>query len=436
MKLLESIGCDVIEKQSAKDAITLLQILPDIDLVICREKIGTEKTGFDISTFLEKEMSSTPILIIGNKITNYNHAKVIDATQPWRNIVAVAGKVMGMGTVFDESRVTSDYVPVGIHYFSSITSASICCDVYIRIKKDKSDYQYVKRLHASDQFSREDIVKYKESGLKDFYISKENFNQFVNFVTADLIGQLGNEKLASVDRILLSSEAYEVTLDRIHSLGIDNYTIEMVEKSIQSMEISLRENNNLTVFLKTLKDNQLSFAYAHSYLSCLILHKIVVHFDWESVQVLEKLTYVAYFHDISLKNISLMKINALCDLDNSDLSDIDKKLINNHALQSAAIIERFPKLPIGIAGIIKEHHGSKSGVGFPENLSTSIAPISMMFVVVENFVDEFLKIKGVPTNEDFIKIFANLGNRYNSSIYQQTLVALQNMTQSKKKPAN
>ena len=116
----------------------------------------------------------------------------------------------------------------------------------------------------------------------------------------------------------------------------------------------------------------------------------------------------------------------------SKLSSDNKNIINNHALQSSLIIERFPKVPTGTDIIIKEHHGSKSGIGLPDSLSISISPLSMMFIVVEHFVGEFLKIKGNPTNENIKDIFTILEKRYNKLTYLQTFVALQNMTLNKK----
>lgn len=436
LNIMKNIGGDVIEKDSASSAISLLQILPDVDLIICREQIGSEKSGLMVSQFLAKENYSTPLLVIGNKISDYKHLITIDSNQSWKNIISATGKILGVDVVFDENKVISVYVPVGVHYFLNITSFNLGCDIYIRVKKSENEFQYIKRLHSGDHFTREDIEKYQESGLKDFYISKDHFSGFVNFVTSKLTEKLKDPAISGEKLIRLEAEAYEVTLDRIHSLGIDDYTIELVEESVKSMENSLKDNNALLNFLQSLRANKLSYAYAHSFLSSLILHKIVNYFDWESTQVKEKLTYVAYFHDISLHNSNLMKINNPTDLKDGNLSEEEKKIILNHARESANIIERFPQIPNGIGTILMEHHGSKSGIGFPETLSISIAPLSMMFVVVEHFVDEFLKIQGTPKNEDFEKIFMRFHRVYNKVTYQQTLQALEKMILKKNKQAN
>lgn len=431
LNLMKSVGCDVIETKSAVDAISLLEILPNLDLVICREQVGIEKTAFLLANLFEKENKSIPLMVIGKAISQYKHLTVIDFTQPWQTIVLAAGKVLGMDISLDENRNTNEYVPVGVEYFLNITSTSMGCDVFIRVKKG-DDHQYIKRLYSTDSFTREDIGKYISGGLKDFYILRDHFSQFVNFATSQLTLKLENKNLSSSDRIKLTSEAYEITLDRINTIGVDEHTVEIIEESIRSMQVSLEEENALSKFLQALRSNKLSYAYSHCYLCSLILHKVVSSFDWDSAQVKEKFTYVAYFHDISLKE-NLMKFNNEEHvLKSINLNREERELIMNHANKSAAIIEKFQNVPPGVAAIVKEHHGAKSGIGFPTTLSIAISPMSMMFVVVENFVDEFLKIDGAPQAHDFERIFELLKNKYDKVTYEQTVNALQKMVMNKR----
>lgn len=417
LNLIKNAGCDVVEMKSSREAIELLRILPDLDLIICREIIKNDPAGLNISTYLTNEKLQTPLLIMKN--------------DDWKQIVTEALKVLGIGEG-GVKKILPVYVPVSIDYFMNINTLYSGCDVYIRVKKSEKDFQYVKRLHGGDHFNREDILRYHADGLSEFYISKDEFTKFVNFVTKDLIKKLGDNKISGTKRITLSSDAYKITKERIHSIGIDDLTILLVEESITSMTNLLKEQNNLAMFLKSLKANECSYAYAHSYLCCLILHKIITQFDWQSPQIREKLTYIAYFHDISLYGSDLTEINTQEDFDLARLTDEDRKIVNNHALDSAKIVEKFEKIPQGIGAIIKEHHGSKTGVGFVENYSAALMPLSMMFIVTEIFVDELLKVKGNPTGADMKIILSKLQPKFNKLTYGQTLVALQNMMTGKK----
>ena len=194
----------------------------------------------------------------------------------------------------------------------------------------------------------------------------------------------------------------------------------------------LKEPNILATFLKALKANECSYSYAHTYMCCLILTRIISKFDWQSPQIREKLAYIAYFHDISLDDSELTQVNTLEDYNNS-LLDIDaKKKIESHALDSARIVGKFDIVPPGVDTIIREHHGSRTGIGFVENYSATLMPLSMMFIVTESFVDELLKIEGSPSASDMKNIFSKLQMKFNKSTYGQTLTALQNMVMTKK----
>ena len=192
------------------------------------------------------------------------------------------------------------------------------------------------------------------------------------------------------------------------------------------MVTSLGEKNALADYLKMLKQNKLSYAYSHAYLSSLLFNKILKNFEWESAAVREKVMYICFFHDISLKTDTQMQITTLDELEKSNLSRPEKDMVMNHALLSAGMLDKFPKVPIGVGVILKEYHGIKTGYGFREGLSIGLSPLSMMFVVVEDFVSEFLKIQGVPSKDQVVDIFTKLEKVYNKVTYAQTIIALQN----------
>jgi hypothetical protein len=432
LNLTKTLGSDVVEMSSSKEAIELLRILPEMDLIICREIIKNDSAGYNLAQYLLGEKSNTPLLVVGNKVSSYKNLYNIEGNSEWRVIVEKVNQILNVNQD-DAFKALPEYVPASIYYFMNNNMVMSGCDIFIRVKKNEDEFQYVKRLHAGDHFSREDILKYYEGGLNEFYIAKEKFTQFVNFVTVDLIKKLSNKSISGNERISLSSDAYKVTQERINTIGVDEYTVKLVEESIDSMTALLKEQNVLATFLKALKAKECSYAYAHSYLSCLILHRIISKFDWQSPQIREKLAYIAYFHDIALDASELTEINTLEDFTNTEMRDEARKRVENHALESAKIVNKFENIPPGVDTIIKEHHGSKTGIGFVDTYSATLMPLSMMFIVTENFVDELLKIEGNPSSADMKNIFIKLQLKFNKSTYAQTLTALQNMVTATKK---
>jgi len=427
LNLMKAYDLEVIEKVNYEEGVELIEILPTIECVIIREPTKNHESIFSqlIDKLNEKEKKIS-LLIVGHKNYQYSAEYHVDPNSSWKVIIDIVGKILKLSPDIDYRDSLKEFIPIPIAYFYNITETSIGCDVYIRVKKSEGEYQYIKRLNSTDSFERADIERYGKSGLKDFFISKEHFPHFVNYVTDSVTLKLANPDLVDSERVKLTSEVYEITVDRIQTLGVDERTIEMVEESVKSMKTTLGKDNALTDYLALLSSNKMSYGYSHSYLTSLLLFKIVKGFEWDSHLVRDKITYISYFHDMSLPNDELMKIESQASLDASDLSKADRDLVLHHAIKSAEIVEKFPQVPLGLGPLIREHHGVKSGLGFRASLSIGLSPLSMMFVVVEDFVHQFLAIKENPSRDQIQQIFNNMELIYTKTTYAQTLLALQN----------
>lgn len=425
LNLMKSFDFEVIEKSSVREGLELIEILPAIDLILMNEKIDDVEVINDLIEYLKNNSYLTPIILVGSQKRNYDKIHLVDPNSSWKVMVDMVGKITGKTASNTNRGGEAAYLPIPVSYFLNIQETSMGCDVYIRVKKTEGDFQYIKRLNSTDSFNRAEIEKYMSQGLKEFYIPKEHFTRFVDYVTDQL-----TLKFISPDKntnsTQFNAEAYDVTRDRIASLGIDERTVALVEENLKGMSRTLGDKNALSDYLNNLRNNTMSFAYSHSYLTCLLLNKILKSFEWESAAVREKITYICYFHDISLKEDELIKISNQEELDKLELSREKQSLVLNHANKSAEIVDQFPQVPIGVSSLIREHHGIKTGVGFRTQLTITLSPVSMMFVVTEDFVHKFLTYPTPPNKDQIIQIFKELEQVYNKVTYAQTLLALQN----------
>ncbi len=433
LNLIKFLNVEVVEMGTLDDGMAFLAILPSIDLIVIKTPGFSEYQVGEFLTYLQEKGIFAPVIILGPMTLPV--PKNVKFEKNTKDFKYLALKVAGViGIEFENTKLDelNDFQSIPIEFFFNINSSSLGCDVYIRIKKSENDFQFIKRLHSNDQFTREDIEKYQSSGLKEFYISKNHFPDFVNYVTDQLIQKLSSNELIGFDRLKLSVDVFEVTKERIRMLGVDEYTKTLVDESIHSMMKSLSEKNSLAALFQMVKSHQLSYAYTHSYLIALLLHKVIESFDWKSPMIKERLSYVAYFHDISLSDEKHMMVGSQSELKKLNLTNSDEELVMKHALKSAEILEKFDELPAGISTIVKEHHGSKNGIGFPEELSISLSPLSMVFIVVEDFVNRFLTISHDPKLEDLIQIFDQLREKYKKSTYKEAFLALESMTAKSK----
>ena len=425
LSLLKCTGYNVLSQSNAEISLAFMETDFNIDLIICRPMIQNENTALLLINFLKKNNLTTPILTLGEMQSDYAHLQHIKSEASWEEILKKTGEILKVEIDLEKNIQTQSFNPVGINYFLSVSDIPIGCDVYIGVKKG-TEVHYVKRFHADEIIGREIIEKYKSSGLHQFYITQEQFKHFIDHSMKHLLYKLKSEKMSSETRHKLNSDSINLMSERIKSLGIDQTTVELVESSVNSMKESLGEKNALSNFMETLQSNKGSYGYQHSFLTCLILHRIAKKFYWFSHKIKEKMTLISYFHDIALPE-ELVAFNSEEAMMRADLKTSEKDLINNHALLSANIVGSFKFVPEDVASIIREHHGSLKGIGFHSHLSIAVSPISQMFIVVEDFVDEVLKLQAPPEKKDIEHILDILRPKYTKLTYEKTHAALKEM---------
>jgi hypothetical protein len=316
---------------------------------------------------------------------------------------------------------------INAHYFLDVNRLKCNLDVYIRVKKKEvGEYHYMKVLHAGDSFSEEEVKKYINAGLEEFFIHEEYFSTFIQDAAKQLISWIAEGEPQKTSTCEFESRVYDIVLEHVKLLAIDEITVKLVESGVASMKNSVGGQQSLLRFMDQLQANKFSFRYARTHLTCLLLYKVINKFEWNSWQIQDRLMYVAYFHDLTLTDDLYVKIHSAKEFDKTDLSGDEKKLVLNHALNASLLIDKFSCVPDGVSTIIKEHHGTKTGINFYQGLNMTISPLSMVFIVIERFVDEVLKAED-PTKARLVNILGGLQKVFDQGTYLQTMNILNKM---------
>ncbi len=321
-----------------------------------------------------------------------------------------------------------DYLPFPTSHFYLMT---LCpCDVYIKLAK-RTGEEFVKRLHFGEAFTKEDLKKYEEIGLKELFVLKDDRELFLNgLLTQSLKNLRGNHE--PIKAVEVTGDSFLISADLLKTLGITPACVAMVDQTIAHMRTQITKSDKLGTLLKKMFDNQMSFSYRRSYMINLVSFTLLPKMEWGSSEqqqmLLEKISMVSFFHDIYLEEERHLKVMSKEDLKVTKLSPRERDLILNHANKAALLIQNYPKLPSGIDQIIKQHHGVSNGVGFPEVLSTSISPMAIFFIVVEDFVTQVLE------NQDLAKmpiILADLKLKYTLPTYRKILTEIEGIFRKK-----
>lgn len=414
------VGTDVIHRKNADDTIELLRILPQVGLIITEAKVGLEDTAVKIFNFIKSENLSTALIIIGESKAISGEVLCLKEPVSWEILIKQAAQHLGVNLQDSIGKVRPDYLPVGVHYFYDISKTP--CDVYIRIKKAPNDFQFVKRIHSKDVFDKDTIQKYEDQGLKEFYIPKDYIQYFTTFVTNNLIQKLEREDLNMEERILTTANAHEIVRESIQAIGFDDASVELSDASINSMVKSVKDSPQVAELLKFLFSNKVSYAYQHCHLLALMCHYVLSKQSWYRAEHLETLSFVSFFSDVTLKSNAQMKISTMRDLNESNLTDEEKRQVMNHAKDAVALMANHPDANDYIKTVLIQSHGKLDGVGIEENPGEDLHPLSKVFVVADAFVKILLNPSMPSSKKDILPL---LTARFTNASYQKIIKALE-----------
>lgn len=394
LNLVTYTGSEVIPRDSAKEAIELMDILPNIDLIICSAKTGNEKTAEMIGSYLLENGRESGIIVLGEGFpeTIRDMAVSIPDSSDWEKVVESSLKVLGINEESLRKKAQPDYIPIPIHYFYSITST--CCDVFIRLKKGPDSYQYIKRLHQGDNFNKKTIDRYMSQGLSHLHIPKDFQKNFTNYVSDQLVERLANFEGTEEEHIDLIGNSFEVAIQEIQNMGFNGATIQLTESIINAMIDSANKNPDMSPLLHKVINSKTGYLYQNGHMASIVASECLKKLGLDKPELHEKMAYAAFFHDITLcDHEELAKITSYEDLEAMSLDEELWELAFNHALDASLMLGNNPEAPEGVGDIIKHHHGSINGKGYSTTGAVKLPRLSKIFLIACEFSSELLAYK-------------------------------------------
>lgn len=414
------VATEVILRQGAEDTIALLRILPQISLIITKAKVAGDDTAVKIHHFIKNESLETNMIILGECPQLANQVLCLQEPVSWEILIKQAASHLGVTVQDAIQKIKPDYLPVGLHFFYDIQR--VPCDVYIRIKKGPTEYQFIKRINSKDVFAKSDIQKYEEQGLKEFYIPKDYIQYFTTFVTNSLVSKLEREDLTLEDRILTTAHGHEIVRESIQKLGLEDSSVQLSDASITSMIKSIKDSPQVAGLIKFLFSNKVSYAYQHCHLLALMGHYVLSKQSWYKVEHLEILSFVSFFSDVTLRSHQQMQISSMQDLAESNLTDEDRQAVMSHAKDAAAILADHPDIDDYIKTVLIQSHGKIDGVGIEDDPSEELHPLSKVFIIADCFVKILLNPALPSTKKEILPI---LYARFSGPSYQKIIKTLE-----------
>nr|BDT28423.1 hypothetical protein BHI3_18890 [Bacteriovorax sp. HI3] len=392
VNLTTYLGVDLIHRKNAQETLSLLAILPSIDLIITNSQIEGEDTANIINDYLIENNLEIGLMTLGGAVKkSTDHTIAIASDKDWEKVIQTSAKVLGISEEVLAKKVVPDYVPVPVRYFLNLETVN--CDVFIRIKKSPTEFQYVKRIHNGDSFSKDSIQRYLEQGLEFFHVPKDHHKNFAIFLSNRLVDKIDSPHLDETQKIQIMGESYDIATKEIMKLGFNSETIQLTDTIIENMVKNFEKSPEMSNLLHKVINSKTGLLYQRSHMTSVVACEVIKNLKLVDSNSNEKIAFASFFHDIMLTDRDdLANINSFEELERAHLNESDWDLVFNHANEAAQLIKNHPEAPIGADEIIRHHHGAFNGKGF-SNAIEKLPDLSKIFIVAHHFVLELMRFK-------------------------------------------
>lgn len=365
-----------------------------INMVIIHNSKSNPNVSTELIPYLQQNNLSYPVLVVGEKKEHPEEIAYIPNSLDVRSIIRKSAKMMGVTAMQMAELEVPDFFPIGIDHFKRINKTNL--DIYI----SAGEKGYRQLFKAHQDIDHNLLQNLKVSGEAKLFVKKDDRLSLVNYLTQTQVSQLDNELLSANEQVSATSMMNELVSSKISELGITPETISEANSNMKQIASMGNKSRVMKDLLKNLINNSDNFLFQHTVMLNFLTNHIAKTMSWGLEEKRMKLSFVAFFHDITLKTPELAQIHSKVELHNARLSEEDFNLVENHAHKSAELITKFPHAPMGVDQLIRQHHGSLNGIGFQESFSSALSPMVLTFIVAEEFTHLVLKNSGhvIPTD--------------------------------------
>ncbi|MFN8369971.1 MAG: HD domain-containing phosphohydrolase [Bacteriovoracaceae bacterium] len=421
MNLQMYLGAEVLIKNNPDEALALIKLLPSINIIITRNKIDDVDVLEKILDYLEEKGSDTPVFCLGDYATTSPKVTVFKEILDYKSVIKKGASILGVTAESMVKKKINEYVPLPINILRSMDSTKFT--VYIRIKKDKNEFEYVKRFHANDSIDYAAVDRYIDSGLRNIYVPAAERLKFVNEYTNTVSAKLQDQSLAENIRLsVLSDTQTYIQQQMTQGTALEPEMVDLTNTSINAMSTSIDKEPELAQVLTDLLTAKGSYMYKHCHLLTYFSFHILNKLSWRKVDYDKKISFISFFHDLSLPNDDkLVRIHSKKELNAAtNLTPEEKDLITNHAQLSANLARKFPQMPTGADSIILQHHGSFNGSGFATEFVNELSPMTICFIIAEEYAHYMIE-GAINKKIDKKAIKEQLSAKYPKMLYQKII---------------
>jgi hypothetical protein len=414
------VGATVIECHNIDEAAEyLFSNAPRI--VITRSPIEQRDIALKFAILIEQKKLETELIVLGTTKISSHQATLFDENVEVREVIKKCASILDVSARDMADQDVGNYYRIKINLLCA--HLVLICSVYrMNIKGE-----YIKFLDTGHKIHPEILMILSSSNEEHIYVEASDRLKFVNSLTVFLAERLADDNLSLEDSLLFANQGYRVVREAARKMMITPEIIQMTEANINTMTSIVNRMPKLKQMLQmTTKDVNVMFR--HSLLTCYIASHIIDKMEWGNQEQKVKIAFVSFFHDISINEDAHVLVHTDEELERLDATQEQKINIKRHAINSAKILNKYyTSLPFGVETIVKQHHGSRDGVGFC-SYPMSISPLALVFLVAEEWVGYILKAEALGAHLSKEEALDKIKLKYKGFSYQNIIKAIKHLS--------
>lgn len=406
---------EVVAFQNALDAHKYLaEHGPHVALVMV--DFGANGSQDLISSILSREKALPCIITADSEDLSkakkrFKTQTLLDYFHHYDNSDLLWKKIEKMVALSNRTNNERKYCKVNINFFYS--TKEVFCDVYLKISDDK----YVKVFNRYDQVDMIDLKKYDKRNIKYLYVRERDFG----LITKNLVRSLkplteSNNALEVIQNenlnMVFSIQLQETVSETVQKIGLNAEAVEMTSIAIDATMGLIERNEEVFDILNGSIKGE-NYSSEHSFLLAFLSGALLKESPYASHKNALCLSLAAFFHDVTIENSELAKIQKTSEYKFKTLGYKEQEEYIKHPLKARALVERIEGIPFETFAIIENHHENYYGTGFPQGLDYKrLSPLSCIFNLAHELTLYIYESGGSKDNihqilDEFITLYPN-----------------------------
>ena len=296
-----------------------------------------------------------------------------------------------------DTQVQEGYISIPID--SLVHFKILPFDLFVKIGEGK----FIKRVHSNEDIDEQVLNGLKAKGVAELHFERKHNRDFSMMLLNNMINKVEDDYSTPEAQLKATNEVFLTTKEIVQSVGLPPRVIQVCESVMERITSDVTINKDkFSTYLADMKTKStLNFQFRFVELTSFIATQMIEASDEKNKdEDIKTVVFASFFCDISLKDAGQLEYRTGASL--RDVWHEDQKIILEHAFKSSEIVAKYKNAPAQAETIVRQHHGSLTGKGFPAVIALELVPLAKCLMAAQELSFAILKNPETPS-KDIIK---------------------------------